>query len=118
MDDIRWLDLGTVPSVRSQTCYHAAAYAMADTERDTVILVSPADPYVCVGFHQDIDKEVDRDFCRTRDLPIFRREVGGGAVYLDGNQIFVQWIFRPAALPAGNRLSSRWLCSWIRLQIT
>lgn len=100
MKKIRWLDLGSVPPVRSQTCYHAAAYSMTDASPDTIILVSPADPYVCIGFHQDVDKEVDREFCRDRGLPVFRREVGGGAVYLDRNQLFSQWVFHPESLPA------------------
>ena len=31
---------------------------------------------------------------------MIRREVGGGAVYLDGNQLFTQWIFHAEHLPA------------------
>jgi lipoate-protein ligase A len=100
MRTIRLLDLGTVPAVRSQACYHAAAYAMDEGTRDTVILVSPTEPYVCIGFHQEVDKEVDRAYCRERGLPVLRREVGGGAVYLDGDQVFIQWIFHPSSLPA------------------
>jgi lipoate---protein ligase len=67
---------------------------------DTVILVSPANPYVCVGFHQELEKEVDLEFCRGNHLPVYRREVGGGAVYLDEGQVFTQWIFHPSRLPA------------------
>jgi lipoate-protein ligase A len=72
---------------------------MSGSGPDTIILVSPAEPYVCVGFHQDVDKEVDRAYCRARGWPVLRREVGGGAVYLDRDQIFVQWVFRPSSLP-------------------
>ena len=100
MGPIRLLDLGVVPAVRSQTCYHAAAYAMTEATPDTIILVSPAEPYVCIGFHQELDKEVDREYCRARGLPVFRREVGGGAVYLDRDQVFSQWVFQPSSLPA------------------
>jgi lipoate-protein ligase A len=101
MRRIRLLDLGTVPPLRSQTCYHAAARALTADSPDTVILVSPSAPYVCIGFHQDLEKEVDTEYCRDHGLPVYRREVGGGAVYLDGNQVFVQWIVRPSSLPAG-----------------
>jgi lipoate---protein ligase len=99
MKPIRLLDLGTVPSVRSQTVYHAVGHAMTDDTPDTIILVSPERPYVCIGFHQDLDKEVDVEQCSARELPIYRREVGGGAVYLDDGQIFLQWIFHPDRLP-------------------
>jgi lipoate-protein ligase A len=33
-------------------------------------------------------------------LPVYRREVGGGAVYLDNGQLFTQWIFHKKDLPA------------------
>lgn len=101
MRRIRLLELGTVPPARSQACYHAAAHVLDERTPDTVILVSPSDPYVCVGFHQEVDREVDRDYCREHGLPVLRREVGGGAVYLDQDQVFIQWIFHPDSLPAG-----------------
>ena len=101
MKSIRLIDLGTVPPVRSQTCYHAAARALGPESPDTIILVRPSAPYVCIGYHQDVDREVDRDYCRASGLPVYRREVGGGAVYLDGDQVFIQWVFHPSSLPAG-----------------
>jgi lipoate-protein ligase A len=101
MTDIRLLDLELVPPVRSQTIYHALAYALDADSPDTIILVGPTDPYVCIGFHQELEKEVDVEYCRAHGLPIVRREAGGGAVYLDKNQVFAQWIFHRAALPAG-----------------
>lgn len=97
---IRVLDLGYVSPVRSQTVYHAVAYAMTADGPDTIILVSPNAPYVCIGYHQELDKEVDVDYCSSRGLPVVRREVGGGAVYLDKNQLFAQWVFRRNRLPA------------------
>jgi len=99
MKKIRLLDLGNVPAVRSQTCYHAVAYCLRPNSPDTIVLVSPAEPYVCIGFHQNLEKEVDVEYCRSHNLPVFRREVGGGAVYLDNNQLFAQWIFQPQSLP-------------------
>ena len=99
MDAIRLLDLGLVPPIRSQTIYHAVAYALDANTPDTIILVAPSDPYICIGFHQELEKEVDVEYCRAHGLPIVRREVGGGAVYLDQNQVFVQWVFHRDALP-------------------
>ncbi len=100
LDAIRLLDLHLVPPVRSQTIYHAIAYALDDSSPDTIVLVGPTGPYVCIGFHQELDKEVDVDYCVTHGLAIYRREVGGGAVYLDQNQVFTQWAFHREALPA------------------
>ena len=100
MGAVRLLDLGLLPSLRSQSIYHAVAHATADDTPDTLILTSPMDPYVCIGFHQDAEREVDLDFCQGRGLPVYRRMVGGGAVYLDSRQIFTQWVFRHGVLPA------------------
>ncbi len=96
---VRLLDLGTVPYVESQTIYHAVAYASERGDPDTISLMSPDRPYVCIGFHQELDKEIDLEYCRARDIPILRREVGGGAVYLDGGQLFVHFIFHREHLP-------------------
>jgi lipoate-protein ligase A len=57
-----------------------------------LILVGTSEPYVCVGMHQDIEAEVDLEYCTAAGLPVLRRNVGGGAVYLDGNQIFFQFV--------------------------
>jgi lipoate-protein ligase A len=72
----------------SQMLYHAAAYL----QHEAFIILRPATPYVCIGFHQDAEQEIDLDFTRANRIPVFRREVGGGAVYLDGNQLFFQLI--------------------------
>lgn len=97
---IRLLDLGTVDPLRSQTIFHAVGYALTDGSPDTILLVSPNAPYVSIGRHQDVDREVDRAVCAELGFPVIRREVGGGAVYLDGNQLFTQWIFAAEHLPA------------------
>jgi lipoate-protein ligase A len=71
--------------------------------REGLILLSPASPYVCIGYHQDAAQEVDVAFCREQRIPIFRREVGGGAVYLDGAQLFWQLVIHKnnPLVPAG-----------------
>ena len=100
MEPIRLLDLAPLSALRSQTIYHAVGYALPPGGPDTIMLVSPDAPYVSIGRHQDVEREVDLDTCRQLGLPVIRREVGGGAVYLDGNQLFTQWIFRAERLPA------------------
>jgi lipoate---protein ligase len=80
--------LGHVPWEESQLIYHAMAYEGVEG----LILLSPASPYVCIGYHQDVNQEVDLAYCHAHDIPVFRREVGGGAVFLDGRQLFYQLI--------------------------
>ena len=100
MRTVRLLDLGDVSPLRSQTMFHAVAYAMTAKTPDTIVLVSPNAAYVSIGYHQDLEREVDLDYCRAHGIPVYRREVGGGAVYLDNGQVFTQWIFHRDHLPA------------------
>ena len=92
-------NLGKVPWHESQIIYHA----MAALGREALSLVSPAAPYVCIGFHQDLEQEVDLGFCKANHIPVFRRDLGGGAVYLDGDQLFFQLILHRdnPAVPMG-----------------
>ena len=91
-DLLRVIDLGAVPALRSQAVYHGVAAAMAPHADPVLILVGTSEPYVCVGMHQDVDAEVDLEYCAVAGLPVLRRNVGGGAVYLDGGQIFFQFV--------------------------
>jgi len=96
---LRVLDFGMVSPMRSQAVYHGIAETI-DAESDPVLsLASPLTPYVCVGLHQEIAREVDEEFCASRNLPVYRRHVGGGAVYLDENQLFTHFIYPRAKAP-------------------
>lgn len=90
---MRYLNLGTVTAERSQAVYHAVAEEMTATGEATLITVSPERPYVCAGYHQVTSREIDVEYCRAHDIPVGRRMTGGGAVYLDQNQIFWHLIF-------------------------
>ncbi len=82
--------LDRVPWQDSQAIYHAAA----DLQREALFILRPATPYVCLGFHQDAKIEIDLEFTEQEAIPVFRREVGGGAVYLDEGQLFYQLVLR------------------------
>ena len=72
-----------------------------------MILCSPAATYVCIGYFQDADQELDLAFCRERGIPLFRRELGGGATFLDGDQLFFQLILHRdnPIIPDGGKLA-------------
>ena len=90
---LRVIDFGFVSALRSQAVYHGLAETMTEDSDPVLSLVSPMEPYVCVGLHQDIAHEVNTDYCAAQGLPIYRRHVGGGAVYLDRNQLFTHFIY-------------------------
>lgn len=82
--------LGPVGWVESQSIYHALALL----GREGLIICYPTTPYICLGLHDDLDYEIDRQYCRERGIPLLRRETGGGVVYLDDRQLFFQLVLR------------------------
>jgi lipoate-protein ligase A len=100
-DALRAIDFGRVSPLRSQTLWHAVAYGVSAGAPVTLSFARPSAPYVCLGYLRDA-AEVDHDYCRAHGLPVYRRMVGGGPVYLDDRQLFFQ-----IALPASGLSPSR-----------
>ena len=82
LGDIFWED--------TQLIYHA----LANLNIEALVLDSPKEKYVCLGFHQNPDDELDLDYCRNNNIGVFRREIGGGSVWLDNRQVFYNIILR------------------------
>ncbi len=96
---VRLLDVGEVPYLRSQTIYHAVADAFREDSPATIVLLTPRQAYACLGYHQDVEQEIDLGYCRSHRLPVLRRQVGGGTVYLDSRQLFYHCIFHRGQAP-------------------
>jgi lipoate-protein ligase A len=60
-------------------------------------------PSVIVGRNQQIEAEVDIDYCRRENIEIVKRISGGGAVYHDFGNINYAFIARRGATPALDR---------------
>lgn len=97
---LRVIDFGYVPPLRSQAVFHGLAVAFQEGDDPILSLVNPEKPYVCVGMFQEIGQEVDEEFCRAHGLRIIRRHIGGGAVYLDRNQLFTHFIYPHDKVPS------------------
>ena len=85
-----FFDLGRLSGQQSMLIFHA----LARMEIEALVIVSPKIPLVSIGYFQDAEQEVDLQYCRNSKIPFMRREVGGGATYLDENQIFYQLIWK------------------------
>jgi lipoate-protein ligase A len=81
-------NLGPVTWWESQCFYHALAHL----GREGLIICYPTTPYVCLGLHNDLEQEIDQDYCQQQRIPLMRRETGGGVVYLDHRQVFFQLV--------------------------
>jgi lipoic acid synthetase/lipoate-protein ligase A len=49
---------------------------------------------VIIGRNQDLEAEVNIDYCREHDVEIVRRKSGGGCVYSDKGNIMISYISR------------------------
>lgn len=49
-------------------------------------------PTVICGRNQDVDKEVNIEYCRQHKIDVVRRRSGGGCVYADRNNIMLSFI--------------------------
>lgn len=103
-EHLRVIDFGSVTPLRSQTLWHAIAYGVSAGADPTLSFVRPSGGYVGLGYHRGAD-EVDEAYCRSQGLPVYRRMVGGGPVYLDADQLFFQ-ICLPASAVSPARLTA------------
>ena len=99
---LRVIDFGTVPPLRSQTIWHALARSAGDQGPVTLSFMRPSAPYVGIGLHRNV-AEINQAYCGENGLPVFRRQVGGGPVYLDNNQLFFQVAISRKELPASRQ---------------
>ncbi|HVN52872.1 MAG TPA: biotin/lipoate A/B protein ligase family protein [Anaerolineaceae bacterium] len=99
MKPIRLLNLGAIPAWQTQAIYHALAERMDAGSQDTILICRPSEPYLCLGYHQVFESIFDPRECQARGLPVIRRRLGGGATYLDQNQIFYQCVFHHSRMP-------------------
>ena len=51
-------------------------------------------PSVIFGRNQDIESEVNLEYCRTHGIQTFRRKSGGGCVYADMSNVMLSYVTR------------------------
>lgn len=110
MAELRVIDFGRVSALRSQTLWHALAYGVSAGGPPTLSFMRPSRPYVGLGYHRRLE-EADIDGCRAAGLPVFRRMVGGGVVYLDEHQQFFQICLPVKDVPRSREQALRRLLS-------
>jgi len=99
-EQLRVIDAGSVSAVRSQALWHGITEAMAPGHRPVLSFCRPAEAYVCVGYHRHL-QELDLETCAALGLAVLRRQIGGGPVYLDSDQLFFTLSLPVAGAPAG-----------------
>ncbi len=69
-------------------------HALARLGIEGLVVVEPDQQFLCLGFFDDAKQVVDFDFCAAENIPVMRRELGGGLVLLGPGQIFYQLVIK------------------------
>ncbi len=69
-------------------------HALARLGGEGLILIEPARTFVSLGAFDDAASSLDQDYCREHDIPVMRRETGGGMVLLGPGQVFYTLVLR------------------------
>ncbi|MBP5772226.1 MAG: lipoate--protein ligase family protein [Bacteroidaceae bacterium] len=60
--------------------------------QDDVFFLWQVEPTVIFGRNQDIQAEVNLDYCRRHGIQFFRRKSGGGCVYADRSNVMMSYV--------------------------
>ena len=79
---------------QSLSYYLAMEEQVARTVDDEAFFVWQSEPTVIIGRNQDLEAEVNLDYCREHGVEVVRRKSGGGCVYSDKGNIMISYISR------------------------
>ncbi len=77
---------------RSLAFYLAMEEYVAGMVEDEAFFVWRVSPTVIIGRNQDLEAEVNLEYCRNHGVHVVRRKSGGGCVYSDMGNIMVSYI--------------------------
>jgi lipoyltransferase/lipoate-protein ligase len=79
---------------RSLVFYLAMEEFVAGEIDSDALFVWRVNPTVIIGRNQDLEAEVNMEFCRRNGIEVVRRKSGGGCVYADKGNIMISYISR------------------------
>ena len=74
---------------RSLVFYLAMEEFVAGEIDSDALFVWRVNPTVIIGRNQDLEAEVNMEFCRRNGIEVVRRKSGGGCVYADKGNIMI-----------------------------
>ena len=79
---------------RSLAFYLAMEEFVAREIEGEAFFIWRVNPTVIIGRNQDLEAEVNLEYCRDHGVEVVRRKSGGGCVYADMNNIMVSYVSR------------------------
>ena len=77
---------------RSLAFYLAMEEFVASHMEGEALFVWRVNPTVIIGRNQDLEAEVNMEYCRTHRVEVVRRKSGGGCVYADKGNIMISYV--------------------------
>ena len=85
---------------KSLAFYLAMEEFVAKTIEDEAFFIWRVSPTVIIGRNQDLEAEVNMDYCRNHGVKVVRRRSGGGCVYSDMGNIMISYVSRRGEVSA------------------
>lgn len=79
---------------RSLAFYLAMEEFVAGKYEDEAFFIWRVEPTVIIGRNQDLEAEVNMEYCASHGVHVVRRRSGGGCVYSDEGNIMISYISR------------------------
>lgn len=79
-------------SERELTFFLAMEEYVARTVEEDCLFVWRVSPTVIIGRNQDLETEVNTDYCGSNGVRVVRRRSGGGCVYSDKGNIMISYV--------------------------
>ncbi len=83
---VRWIDAGALAPLDLHATYTGLAECQPPEGAPILLWSQPATPHLCIGASQSAPAELDLLACEREGVPIIRRPLGGGTVWLDPHQ--------------------------------
>ena len=81
----RLLNLGGINGYTMTNLYEVIGTSVSSgSSTNTLILNHPISPFVNIGYHQLLEKEIDIQYAKAQGFDLVRRTIGGGAI-IDGS---------------------------------
>lgn len=98
-----WLDLGSVDAKNFHALYAGMAATTAADDPPKILWLVNENDHVSIGAAQDAGADLNLEYCRAQNLPVARRPLGGGAVWLSARQPCFMVILPRCTLTRGHR---------------
>lgn len=78
--------------IRRLSFFLAMEEYVAGKMEDEAFFMWQSEPTVIIGRNQDLEAEVNLEYCKENDIRIVRRKSGGGCVYSDEGNIMISYV--------------------------